>query len=64
MPKTQKNVNAKNINVQDMNSLITQPFKFHQGLKEEKARPNLFWVNIKFPKFAQKLPQKIGRWPF
>ena len=40
--KTQKNVNARNTNEQDMNSLITQPFKFHLGLKEEKARPNLF----------------------
>ena len=37
-----KNVNAKNTSEQDMNSLITQPFKFHLGLKEEKARPNLF----------------------
>ena len=40
--KTQKNVNAKNTNEHDLNSLITQPFKFHQGLKEKRARPNLF----------------------
>ena len=42
--KTQKNVNAKNTNEQGMNSLITQPFKFHLGLREEKARPNFFWI--------------------
>ena len=44
-------MNAKNINVQDMNSLIPQPFKFHLGLREEKARPNVFfWININLPK--------------
>ena len=38
-----KNVNAKNTDEPDMNSLITQPFKFHLGLREEKARPNVFF---------------------